>query len=197
MTDRNSRRKSAIALIVAASLAVAGAACHGFTGVPASLYTLEDSGVVYPLNGGGPGTPSALYIFQGALVPANANFTFDVAFDLDSAGHVIVLPERAVASGLAPSHTVSLQAVSGSYDALDRAPRTGYRADTALVASINQVVMVQSQDANACSVSLSGTTLYAKLVITAIDPVTHGMSIKFTADPNCGFYSFASGLPKD
>jgi hypothetical protein len=197
MTDRIFRPKSAIALFAAASLAVAGAACHGLTGVPASLYTLEDSGVVYPLNGGASGTPTALYMFQGALVPADANFLFDVAFDLDSSGRIVVLPERAVASGLAPTHTVALQAVSGTYDALDRAPRSGYRADTALVTSVNQVIMVQSQDENACSVSLSGTTLYAKFVITAIDPVTHGMSIKFTADPNCGFYSFASGLPKD
>lgn len=197
MTDRIFRPKSAIALFVAASLAIAGAACSGFTGVPASLENLADSGIVYPLNGASAGSPSALYIFQGSLVPADANFTFDVAFDLDSAGRIVVLPESVVASGLAPAHTVSLQAVSGSYDALNEAPRSGYRADTALVTTVNQVIMVQSQDANACSVSLSGTTLYAKLVITAIDPVTHGMSIKFATDPNCGFVSFAAGLPKN
>ncbi|HEY4219642.1 MAG TPA: hypothetical protein VGM67_21060 [Gemmatimonadaceae bacterium] len=197
MTDRILRPKSAIALFVAASLAIAGAACSGFTGVPASLDTFEDSGVVYPLNGAPPGSPSALYIFSGELVPSDANFTFDVAFDVDSAGRIVVLPEPAVASGLAPIHTVSLQAVAGTYDALDRAPRSGYRADTALVAAVNQVIMVQSQDENACSVSLSGTTLYAKLVITAVDPVTHGMSIKYATNPNCGFVSFAPGLPKD
>jgi hypothetical protein len=197
MTDRTFRSKSAIALFAAAMLAVAGAACGNFTGVPASLYTLEDSGVVFALNGATPNAPTALYVFGGALVPADANGLFDVAFDLDATGQIVVVPERAVISGLAASHTVGLQAVTGTFDALDRAPRTGYRADTALVVTTNQVVVVQSQDANACSVSISGTTLYAKFVITAVNPLTRQMSIRFTSDPNCGFYSFATGLPKD
>ncbi len=197
MTDRTYRPKSAIALFAAAMLAVTGAACGNFTGVPASLYTLQDSGVVYALNGAPPSAPTSLHLFSGTLLPADASGLFDVAFDIDSAGRIVVLPERAVISGLAPSHTVSVQAVSGTYDALDRAPRSGYRADTALVITTNQVVVVQSQDANACSVSISGTTLYGKFVITSVDPLTRQMTIRFTTDPNCGFYSFATGLPKD
>ena len=197
MTDRIFRSKSTVALLAAATLAVTGAACGSFTGVPASLYTLADSGTVFALNGAPPSAPTALYIFSGTLVPADANFLFDVAFDIDANGKIVIMPERVVASGLAPTHTVALQAVSGTYDALDHAPRSGYRADTSLVASVNQVIVVQSQDANACSVSLSGTTLYAKFVITSVDPLTRQMAIKYTADPNCGFFSFANGLPKD
>jgi hypothetical protein len=196
MTDRNFRPKSAVAMLLAAMLAVTGVACGSFTGVPSSLDTLADSGTVYAINGAPPSAPTSLYLFAGTLVSADANFLFDVAFDIDSLGRIVVLPQRAVASGLATTHTVAIQAVSGSYDALNEAPKSGYRADTALVVTTNQVVMIQSQDANACSTSLTGATaLYGKIVIDSVDPVTREMSIRFTTDPNCGFFSFAVGLP--
>ena len=50
---------------------------------------------------------------------------------------------------------------------------------------------------NACGISLTGTTLYAKLVVTAIDRAAKQLTVKYTVDPNCGFFSFAAGLPKD
>jgi hypothetical protein len=87
--------------------------------------------------------------------------------------------------------------VTTSYDGLGRAPRSGYRADTALVTTVNRVIVVQSQDANACGVSITGTTLYAKVIITSVDVETRQLTIKYTSDPNCGFFSFAAGLPKD
>jgi hypothetical protein len=87
--------------------------------------------------------------------------------------------------------------VSGDFDALTAAPKSGYRADTTLVTAPGQVVAIQSSDPNACGVSLTGTTLYAKVVVTAIDPVQKTLALRFAVDPNCGFFSFASGLPKD
>jgi hypothetical protein len=196
MTHRMLSPKSKVAALVAATLTIAAAACGNLTGVPASLPTISDSGVLYAINGAPPGAPSALHAYSGTLISADANFFFDVAFDVNSAGSVVVLPQRAVASGLASTHTVGLQAVTDGYDALLTAPKSGYRADTALVVGLNQTVLVQSSDPNACSVSLSGTTLYAKLVITAIDRVSRQLHIRYTVDPNCGFLSFASGVPK-
>lgn len=186
-----------ITVLVGATLTVGAISCGNLTGVPASLPTTSDSGVVYAINGAPPGAPSALHVFSGTLQAADANFAFDVAFDIDANGNVVVLPQRAVASGLATTHAVGLQTVTTSYDALTSAPKSGYRADTALVTTVNRVIVVQSQDANACGVSLTGTTLYAKLVVTAVDLQARQLTLKFTTDPNCGFFSFASGLPKD
>lgn len=197
MIDRTLRPTSAFALLIAAAFAVASTACGNFTGVPASMYTLQDSGTAYALNGAPPSAPTALHMYSGTLVAADANFAFDIAFDIDSAGNPVILPERVVASALAATHSVGLQVVAGDYDAIDRAPRTGYHPDTALVVTPGQVVVVQSQDGNACSISLSGTTLYAKFVIDSVDLVNRQLSIRFTTDPNCGFYSFAAGLPKN
>lgn len=197
MIQRTINRQPRRTVLLFAAVVACTIGCGNLTGVPASLPTISDSGLVYAINGAPPGAPSALHVFSGTLQPANANFAFDVAFDIDASGNVVVLPQRAVASGLATTHTVALQTVTTSYDALASAPRSGYRADTALVTTVNRVIVVQSQDANACGVSISGTTLYAKMVITAIDVQARQLTIKYTADPNCGFFSFAAGLPKD
>jgi hypothetical protein len=184
-------------LALAAALVVALSACGEFTGVPASLSTISDTGIVYALNGAPPGAPTALHIFSGQLLSADANFVFDVAFDIDSAGNVVYLPQRAVASGLASTHTVGLQTQSTPYDSLGRAPSNGYRADTALVTRPGVTVVAQSQDPSACTVSITGTTIYAKIVVTSVDVVSKQLKVKFTTDPNCGFRSFLSGVPKD
>lgn len=196
MIRRISGRAPILAALVAATVAVVVAACGSFTGVPASLINIIDSGTVYALNGSPPGAPTALAATSGVLLAANSSFVFDVAFDIDSAGNVVYLPQRAVASGLASTHQVGLQKLSTAYDSLANAPKSGYRADTALVAAVNQTVVLQIADPS-CSVSITGTTLYAKVVVTKVDPVAKQLTVQYSVDPNCGFVSFALGVPKN
>lgn len=197
MMHRTTPSRPRIAALIAAVVAVAALACGNFTAVPASLPTLTDSGTVYALNGAPPGAPTALQFFSGQLVPADANFLFDVAFDIDSTGKVVYMPQRVVASALAQSHSVGLRTVPDSFEAVMSAPKTGYRADTSLVTSRNVVVVAQSSDVNTCGVSLTGSSLYAKIVVTSVDRATRQLKVRFTVDPNCGFVSFAPGIPKD
>jgi hypothetical protein len=189
--------KPNILWLLVATAAVAGVACGDLTGVNASLPTISDTGTVYALNGAPAGANTAFNVFSGVLLPANASFVFDVAFDIDSSGNVVLLPVSVVATGLSASHQVALQRVNLNFDSLASAPKSGYRADTALVVGVNQTVAIQSTDPTACGTSLTGTTLYGKLVVTAIDPVAKQIAVRFVVDPNCGFFSFASGLPKD
>lgn len=194
------RSRLVVLACAAAACAVTGiaSACGNFTGVPASLPTIADSGTVYALNGAPPGAPSALHVFTGTLTAANASFLFDVAFDIDAHGNVVVLPQRAVASGLATTHTVGIQADSvDTFDGLTRAPTSGYRADTAMVVKPNQLILVQSSDPNACTVSLTGTTIYAKIQIESLYVAARQLKLRYVTDPNCGFRSFATGVPKD
>lgn len=187
------------ATFIVASLAAASVACGDFTGVPASLPTLSaDSAAVYAINGAPLGAPTALHVFSGTLLAADASFSFDIAFDINSAGEIVFLPQRAVASGLATTHTVALQKDTvNTFDGVTRAPSGGYRPDTALTARVGQVVLAQVTDPNACGFSISGTTLYAKLQVRSLDPVNRTLKLRYTVDPNCGFRSFASGIPKD
>jgi len=197
MNQRSLGLRPKIVLLAMAAIAVGGVACGDLTGVPASLPTLADSTVVYAINGAPPGAPTALHVYAGQLFSADASFVFDVAFDIDASGHAVILPQRAVASGLAATHTVGLQTATGTYESLTRAPTSGYRADTALVATPGVPVLVQSTDPNTCGVSLTGTVLYAKLVIRSVDVASRQMVVQFTTDPNCGFRSFLPGIPKD
>ena len=55
-----------------------------------------------------------------------------------------------------------------------------------------------AEDRAAASVlSITGTTLYAKILVQAVDPVSRQIKVRYTVDPNCGFFSFATGLPKN
>ena len=197
MTPEIARPKFRIAAVAVSVLSALLGACGDLTGVPASLNTVTDSTSVYALNGAPSGAPTALHVFSGTLLPVTSSFVFDVAFDIDAAGNAVLLPQRTVASRLTSSHSVGLQKLNASFDAVTSAPKSGYRADTAMVAPVNQVVAIQATDPDACGISLTGTTLYAKVVVLAIDRVARQLTIRYTVDPNCGFVSFAPGLPKD
>ena len=183
--------------LIAAAIGVGALACGDFTGVPASLPTHEDSGTVYAINGAPAGAPTALHFFTAQLVPADANFLFDVAFDIDTSGKVVYMPQRVVASSLASTHSVGLRTVPDSFGAISSAPKSGYRADTSLVTGPNVVVLAQSNDFNTCAVSLTGSSIYAKIVVTSVARATRQIKVRYTVDPNCGFVSFAPGIPKD
>jgi hypothetical protein len=186
------------ALVVAASVIVSlAAACSDFTGVPASLPTLTDSGTVFALNGAPSGAPTALHLYTGTLLAADASFTFDLAFDIDAFGNPVILPQRTVATGLVPAHSVGMQHIDQEFSVLDKAPKSGYHPDTALVTRVGKTVAIQSQDRNLCGISITGTSIYAKLVVLSVDPAARKLSIQFTVDPNCGFISFLPGVPKD
>jgi hypothetical protein len=197
MTNASTRRISRLAALAAAILALAASGCKDITGLPASLPVISDSGVVYAINGAPAGAPTALEMFTGTLLPADAGLLFDFAFDIDSVGHVVILPQRVVANGLATTHTVALRSDTVAYESLTRAPTGGYRADTALVTVPGRMVLVQSTNPAACSTSLTGTTIFAKVIADVVDPATRQLIVRYTIDPNCGFRSFASGIPKD
>lgn len=121
-----------------------------------------------------------------ALVP-----NFDVAFDIDASGRVLLLPPKLLTSAQIIPRT-GFQISSTLYDSLSSAPGGDYKADSAFAVTPGQTVVVQAQGA-VCSVALP---FYAKLVIDKVDPVTRAISIRALIDPNCGFRSFAPGRPK-
>lgn len=198
MIHRVTRTKRTFGALIAAGTAlVLAAACGDLTSVPAQLATLTDSGSVFALNGAPVGAPSALHLYSGTRLAADATFFFDIAFDIDAQGNPVILPQRVVASGLTASHSVGLQTVNTEFSALTDAPKSGYRADTALVTRIGQTVAIQSQDGNVCGLSVTGTAIHAKLVVLSLDRTARRLSIQYTVDPNCGFRSFLPGVPKD
>jgi hypothetical protein len=183
-------------LLAAVAVAIAAVACKGLTGVPAGLSTVADSGTVYAINGAPSLAPTAVHMYTGSRTAADASFFFDVAFDIDASGNIVLLPQRAVASGLTTTHGVGLQKSAQNYADIHSAIKTGYRADTAMIVNPNQTVLVQVQDP-ACAVSITGTSIYGKLVVLSVDKVARTLVVQYAADPNCGFLSFDPGIPKN
>jgi len=196
MLARIPAKMRGVAALTIGTVALATASCKSLTGLPAGLSTVADSGIIYAINGAPSGAPTAVHFFTGSRTAADASFFFDVAFDIDGGGNVVLLPQRTVASQLTTTHGVGLQKSSQAYDAITEAIKSGYRADTALIVSPGQTVLVQVQDP-ACAVSIASTSIYGKLEILSVDKVARTMQIQYVADPNCGFLSFATGIPKN
>jgi hypothetical protein len=124
---------------------------------------------------------------------------FDLGFDLDANGRVVVVPARRIAvpppgtSSLPP--IVALQVSTTPYATLDRAPETGFITDTAVVVTVGQTVVVRTQS-NVCgNQNTGGSQLFAKFVVDSINTTTRQLKVRSTIQQNCGFRSFATGIP--
>ncbi len=181
--------------VVVAALAVLAAGCGDLTKPKASTPNLAVSYTLTALTGAPVNVPTAIN-FLGGSARADSRFTFDVAFDLDQAGNVEVLPVRYVAGALGnaahqqvtgiPLKRIGMQKVTGSFDALREAPATGY--DTLAVQTIapGAVLAVEVLDLANCYTGFGGSTLYAKLTVDSID-ASHHIYARTVADPNCGY----------
>lgn len=196
---RPARRLAALALVGAAAVA---AACGGGTdpfAPRANFPTVRDTFALYALSSGQPLLPAALDLYTvRAVRPSLGGGTlpnFDFAVDRDGQGRVLLYPARVLASPSGGSPRVGFQVVATAFDALERAPNGGYRYDTVQVAAVGQTIAVESQGVTPQSLAC-GTSqpLYAKLVVDSA-PATGGVFLRVHVDPNCGFRSFAAGIP--
>jgi len=194
--------RSWIVLSAAVAAVAAVTACDGGNGNKATYPIVAiDSQVVYAINSAPRNAPTAVYLYSvvigASAVSASSDFSFDVAFDINNAGEAVLLPVRTVASGLAGTHTVGLQLVNTPYDSLTFAPNKNYKYDSTLVVTPGQVVAVQSVG-SACNTALyANPYIYGKLTVDAINASSHTLRLRYTVDPNCGFRSLTTGVPKN
>ena len=194
-----------------APLAGALAACGDPLGARANLAVSTDTLVVYPLSDPDPSHrdyPTALLtagttalvngqvVIQPRVVSASSSGDFDVAFDVDQAGKVVVIPQRRIVPG-AGGRAVGLQKSDRSFEALTEAPRGTYQFDTVAVAiAVGEVVVLQTQTSG-CFNDARGASpfLFSKLVVDSVPASTRAIHFRLTVDPNCGFRSFKPGVP--
>ncbi|HEY8852961.1 MAG TPA: hypothetical protein VIM36_12310, partial [Gemmatimonadaceae bacterium] len=77
------------------------------------------------------------------------------------------------------------------------APSTGYETDSALVMAPGEVVAIQSPhngSGDICQFSIS-PNVYAKIAVDSVNLATRIIYLRMGFDPNCGFRSFATGIP--
>jgi hypothetical protein len=130
-------------------------------------------------------------------VRVDGSASFDVALDIDVAGNAIIYPVKLVVSSPGGSRVVGLQKVSGSFETLLEAPKDGYEADSGLVMTPGEVVAVQSAhnfSSDLCVFAVN-PNIYAKITVDSVNLKSRTLYLRMGLDPNCGFRSFATGIP--
>ncbi|MEO8563295.1 MAG: hypothetical protein ABI601_14520 [bacterium] len=177
--------------IAAVTLAAAIVACGDATRPKATSANVLLSYSLYPLTGA-PAAVSNAVSFFGGPTRADATFQFDVAFDVDPTGKLVVYPVRSLAGTLAGSlgTRVGLQPVTGSFETLRVAPETGYDTISVKTLAPGQVVAVEliDQATGQCFYSLGGQKTYAKFIVDSVD-ASRRLFLRSVIDLNCGYRS--------
>ncbi len=195
-------RVRASALATALGLAAAGAfatACGEVAGLEATAETINVTLSVFPLTGSTAVTPTALNTPLGTVTPIGPSGNFDVAFDLDSQRRVVIYPAKLIVQPLTGITDVGLLKVAGTFESVERAPSTVYNTDAGLTVSVGEVVVIEAKrnrSGDLCAFSIS-PNIYSKLVVDSVSTGTNAIWFRFVANPNCGFRSFATGLPNN
>ena len=182
-------------MILGTAAVVLCSACGALKPPKAQFSTTSNSLIVFALNGGPPATPAGIDFLTASAVPVDANFYFNVALDIDSAGNVVVYPARRVANGLSAAISVGLQPVTGSFADYLQARKSGYTFDSTLVVPVGQVVGVNVLDATTCTVYSLGSSYFAKFIVDSIDVAHRALYTEVVSDPNCGYVSLGPGIP--
>ncbi|PYP14942.1 MAG: hypothetical protein DMD54_13105 [Gemmatimonadetes bacterium] len=190
--------RSLLILRAAVAAALVVVACGpDVTGLLPAIYpNRTDTVSVYALTGTPVSTPSAYLIVGRQVVRTDQNSSFDVAFDIDSSGHAVIMPTGAMKLG----RQSGVQVTTTLFDSVKTAPSSGYQIDSAVVLSVNSVAILHSR-AVQCSSDLSPVHNYfAKLHVLDIDttsgPNGRRIQLEVLTDINCGYRGLEPGLPK-
>jgi hypothetical protein len=188
---------AAVAAIVGLALATG---CKDTSILTADIPVVTDTLVAYSLSGTSASLPSALAVTLRSTVRVDGTASFDVGFDFDAAGNVIVSPVRVLVNQLSGAPAVGIQTLfTTPFDSIKSAPGGYYRPDTAVVVGVGQpFVMLVNNRSTASSICIydPAPTIYAKVVIDSVKPeTTRAIYMRVTTDPNCGYRSFLPGLP--
>jgi len=178
-------------------VAVVLSACGDPTSLKAGLLNSTDTLFVYALTGTPPSYPSGVSIVASQAVRVDGFAGFDVALDIDAAGRAVVYPVKLVVASAGTARPVGLQKVASSFDAVLEAPSTGYNTDAAVVLAPGETLVIQSPhngSGDICQFSLS-PYLYAKITVDSVRLDSRILYLRMGIDPNCGFRSFADGVP--
>ena len=189
--------KARLALL-AAMFVVAGLnACGDPTNIEANIPTSVDSLSLFALSGTPPTYPSGIALLLRQPVRVDGNAVFDIAFDIDAAGNVVISPVKIVVIAPGGARPVGLLKVPGTFETALEAPKSGYELDSSLVVATGEVVMIQVPHnfaGDVCQFAFN-PNIYAKVAVDSIDLASRTLFLKLGLDPNCGFRSFADGIP--
>jgi hypothetical protein len=184
------RRLAISALLLGAALA---GGCSDPLKATAQYDNTDQPFSVHALTGAPLPFATALALPAKSVTRVDGTFSFDVAFDLNAQGDIVLLPVRVVGQNPTGSRQVGILKPGGAYESIGLAPLTGYVLDSVTVLKKGEPAIIQAQE-SACALSLS-PYMYARIVIDSVDLVARAMYGRATININCGFRSLKTGLP--
>ena len=191
LSGRSGARR--ILLVLGVTAAIGTVACDDPFAPRATTSVRTDSFLVYSVSQTPVNVPAAFNIVFFTPLRLEPTYGFDLAFDIDDVGKVVLIPVRLVGGVVTANRRVGLQRLTGPYEEMTRAPTAGYQYDSTLSLDIGDAALVELQT-DICQFQTS-QLVYSKLQIKAIDPVSRTIVFRITYDPNCGFRSFLPGVP--
>ena len=158
-----------------------------------------DTLTAFPLTGSDPQASTALNTPFGTLTAVNSTANFDVVFDLDAQRRVVIYPVKLIVFPLSGVNDIGLRKVEGTFESVQRAPTGEYETDEPLTVGVGEVVVIEARrnrQSDLCTFALS-PNIYSKIVVDSVSTGTDAIWFRLVANPNCGFRSFAPGLPKN
>lgn len=154
---------------------------------------------MYPLTGSTEVTPTALNTPFATVTPIGPSGNFDIAFDLDAQRRVVLHPVKLIVQPLTGVNEVGLLKVAGTFESVERAPSVPFEPDESLTVIAGEVVVIEARrnrSGDLCTFALS-PNIYSKIVVDSVSAGSNIIWFRLVANPNCGFRSFAEGLPKN
>jgi hypothetical protein len=189
--------KARLALLATMCVVIVLSACGNVASLKATIPTYVDTLSLWSLSGTPPSYPSAISITTRQIVRVDGFAAFDIALDINANGKAVVYPVKLVVAVPGGTRAVGLQRASGTFETVLAAPNTGYETDSALVMAPGEVVAVQSPhngSGDICQFSIS-PNIYAKITVDSVNLASRVLYLRMGFDPNCGFRSFATGIP--
>jgi hypothetical protein len=169
-------------------------ACRDITrSIEPTTEVTEDTVTVFALSGSPLSAPTAVDLFLLRTLRVGENAVYDIAIDT-AGGSVRLYPAQLLD---AESARVAFLEVTAPFDSILEAPTAGYVDTAAVTIDVGETVIVRAR--NVCAGSFTGRDIfYAKVQLLAVGTVSGFRTayLRVRTNPNCGFRSFADGLPE-
>lgn len=156
--------------------------------------TADVSIEVWALTGAPTNFPTVHLVPQRITTRPDAAGSFDIGFDIDAEGRLLVLPVNEIVTPLSGNRRIGIVRTAEVYNTIVEAPRNGWVYDSILPVNVGQTFIVRVQT-QFCSASQSNE-VYAKYYVDSVLPAERRIRLSGRVNPNCGFRSFLSGIPE-
>jgi hypothetical protein len=153
----------------------------------------EDTLTVFPLRGSPNAAPTAFDLFLIRTRRVGEGAFYDIAVDTTTDA-AIVYPSQLIDN---QSANTGILETPLSFDAIPAAPLDGYQDSLAVTMTVGETIVVRAR--NVCANAIPGRDVfYSKLQLLEFGSSDGFRTARFRirSNPNCGFRSFADGLPE-